>query len=321
MMLQIAMIGTWHVHFKGYAEDISKRKDCRITVIWDHDEARAKEAARTFGCDYETDYGKVLAREDVQAVAVTSETSLHPDLLIKAAEAGKHIFTEKVLCFTSADAQRIRRAVAESGVRFCISFPWRCKAEYLYTKQVVDSGLLGQITYARVRNAHDGASAGWLPDTFYDPVSCGGGAMMDLGAHPMYLLLDLFGTPEAVTSFFTSVCGKRVEDNAVSILEYGGMIASSETGFVSANCPFTLEISGTKGCLIWGGAAGKLMLDTGAGMTQPALGAPLKEPVDQWADAILYGGEIRFGIDDAVELTRLMEKAYESSRARQRAAF
>ena len=254
-------------------------------------------------------------------MAVTSETSLHPDLLIKAAEAGKHIFTEKVLCFTSADAQRIRRAVAESGVRFCISFPWRCKAEYLYTKQVVDSGLLGQITYARVRNAHDGASAGWLPDTFYDPVSCGGGAMMDLGAHPMYLLLDLFGTPEAVTSFFTSVCGKRVEDNAVSILEYGGMIASSETGFVSANCPFTLEISGTKGCLIWGGAAGKLMLDTGEGMTQPALGAPLKEPVDQWADAILYGGEIRFGIDDAVELTRLMEKAYESSRARQRAAF
>ena len=321
MMLQIAMIGTWRVHFKGYAEDISKRKDCRITVIWDHDEARAKEAARTFGCDYETDYGKVLAREDVQAVAVTSETSLHPDLLIKAAEAGKHIFTEKVLCFTSADAQRIRRAVAESGVRFCISFPWRCKAEYLYTKQVVDSGLLGQITYARVRNAHDGASAGWLPDTFYDPVSCGGGAMMDLGAHPMYLLLDLFGTPEAVTSFFTSVCGKRVEDNAVSILEYGGMIASSETGFVSANCPFTLEISGTKGCLIWGGAAGKLMLDTGEGMTQPALGAPLKEPVDQWADAILYGGEIRFGIDDGVELTRLMEKAYESSRARQRAAF
>ena len=69
------------MHFKGYAEDISKRKDCRITVIWDHDEARAKEAARTFGCDYETDYGKVLAREDVQAVAVTSETSLHPDLL------------------------------------------------------------------------------------------------------------------------------------------------------------------------------------------------------------------------------------------------
>ncbi len=320
-MLQVAMIGTWHVHFEGYAEEISSRKDCEITVIWDQNQERGKEAAKKFGCDFEPDYDKLLGREDVQAVAVCTETNLHPQILIKAANAGKHIFTEKVLCFTCDEAEKVREAVNAGGVRFCISFPWRCRAEYLYAKNAVESGLLGQVTYARVRNAHDGASSAWLPEYFYDPVLCGGGAMMDLGAHPMYLLQNLFGTPTAVTSVFTDIYKKPVEDNAVSILEFGGMIASSETGFVSRNCPFTMEISGTKGTLIWGGNADKLMVDTGDGFEEPKLGEPLKKPVDQWVDGILYGGEIHFGIDDAVELTRMMEKAYESSRAHKRIAF
>ena len=59
----------------------------------------------------------------------------------------------------------------------------------------MESGKLGQITYARVHNYHNGSvapqadgSLGWLPPHFYDEVQTGGGAMMDLGAHPMYTL-------------------------------------------------------------------------------------------------------------------------------------
>lgn len=63
----------------------------------------------------------------------------------------------------------------------------------LFAKKAIDEGWLGKVTLARVRNAHDGVSSGWLPPHFFDEATCGGGAMMDLGAHPMYLLAWLLG--------------------------------------------------------------------------------------------------------------------------------
>lgn len=315
-MVNIALVSAWHVHFPQYADTLAQRSDCKLTVLWDDDTERGAQMAAKYSCAFEPDYDALLARKDVDAVMVTSSTNLHPSLLTKAAKAGKHIFTEKVLCFTKEDAEEIRAAVEESGVKFCISFPWRCRSEYLYIKELVKSGALGSVSYARVRNAHNGASAGWLPAHFYDPVLCGGGAMMDLGAHPMYLLMDLFGLPESISSTFTGMTGKAVEDNAVSLLRYGGMIASSETGFVSQGDPFRLEVTGSKGTVHWDEGAGKVLVNLGEGFTEPgALPAPLKMPLDQWIDAVETGCDIEFTIDDAVGLTCMMEAAYRSSRA------
>lgn len=316
---QIALAGAWHVHFDQYASELAAREDCRLTVLWDSQEERGRSAAAKYGCDFEPDYDRLLARPDVQGVAITSETSLHPELIRKAALSGKHIYTEKVLCFDYQTARELAEVVKESGVKFCISFPFLCRPEYVYAKQAVETGMLGQITYARVRDAHDGATAGWLPDYFFDEAICGGGAMMDLGAHPMYLLADLFGTPNSVSSAFTKVTGRAVEDNAVSLLEFGGLIASSETGFVSKGCPFMLELNGVKGTLLWNGEG--LSVNTGDGFVKPELPQGLKTPTDQWADGVLYGGEIRAGAEDAARLTLLMEKAYQSSREGRKIPF
>lgn len=315
-MVNIALISAWHVHFAQYADALAARGDCKLTVLWDDDTARGAQMAAKYGCDFEADYDALLARPDVDALMVTSSTNLHTDLLTKAARAGKHIFTEKVLCFTKEEAGQVRDAVKKSGVKFCISFPWRCRSEYLYIKDLVTSGTLGTISYARVRNAHNGASAGWLPPHFYDPALCGGGAMMDLGAHPMYLLMDLFGLPESVTSVFTNLTGKPVEDNAVSLLRYGGMVASSETGFVSQGDPFRMEVTGSKGTVRWDEGSGKVCVNLGEGFTEPErLPNSLKMPLDQWVDAIETGSAIEFTIDDAVGLTCMMESAYRSNRA------
>ena len=175
-------------------------------------------------------------------------------------------------------------------------------------------------TYARVHNAHNGACDGWLPESFYDPVHCGGGAMMDLGAHSMYLLLDLFGDPTAVTSVFTYVMDKPVEDNAVTVLEFGGLIALSETGFVSGGFGFAMEVGGTKATMYWRG--NDLILSTRADGEQPyELPEPAAMPIDQWIDAIKNNGETPFGIEDAVRLSTVMQRAYESYRGGKRVEY
>ncbi len=315
--MDIAMISKWHVHAQEYAEALQKAPGCRVAAVWSEEDAEGRSWAETLGCRHASNLDEILADPGIGAVAVNAPTADHADILVRAANAGKAIFTEKVLTLTLADALRVQDAIEKNKVPFAISFPHKCRPELLFAKRLVDEGQLGRITYARVRNVHDGAIAGWLPAHFYDPAACGGGAMIDLGAHPMYTLAWLLGMPESVQSCFTSVTDKGVEDNAVCALRFpGGAIGVSETGFVSRNNPYTLEISGAEGALMVHNGVRYCCAETGGQWAEPeALPEARPLPVQQWAEAIQTGERLpEFDIDQAVRLTRIMEAAYKAHR-------
>jgi predicted dehydrogenase len=192
----------------------------------------------------------------------------------------------------------------------------------LFVKKAVEDGLLGDISLLRVRNAHNGASGNWLPEYFYDPEQACGGAMMDLGAHPMYLVAWILGRPVRVTSLFNTLTGKKVEDNAVSLIEFENKaLAISETGFVTGASPFSLEIYGTEGAILHGGPDNSIRYystkngGTVNGWITPAsLPKPLPGAMDQWLDGIANGTPIVFGLEDAIGLSELMEAAYLSEK-------
>jgi len=312
-MINVALIGTWHVHFEGYANTIQNNPLCKITTIWDNNKESALRYAKQYNCEYVENCDELLQRNDVDAIMVCTSTDLHHNVIKKAAEAGKHIFTEKVLCFTEADALDVAKTVKENGIKFCISFPWKTKGDFIWIKDAVDNKLVGEINYCRMRNAHNGAVAGWLPQTFYDKETCGGGAMMDLGAHSMYILNWLMGEPEKASSAFTNVMVDSVEDNAVTVLTYkNGAIGVSETSFVAPNNPFQLEIVGSKGTILAGGFMNKVCYNIGDGWIFPKVPDNTKSPMQAWIDAIETDSPIPYGIDDAVTLSRTMELAYKN---------
>jgi len=320
-MLRIAMLSRWHVHAEGYAQELESRNDVKITVVWDEEPDKGKAFADQFNAAFEPDLDKLLARDDVDAVCINTPTNIHPEVIIKSAKAGKHIFTEKVLALTNAEAASISKAVEESGIKFCISFPHRTFPHNLFAKKVMDEKLLGDVNYMRVRNAHNGASAGWLPPHFYDEKQCGGGAMIDLGAHPMYLIPWIMGKPAEVASAFTYITGHDVEDNAVTLMKFAnGSIAVSETGFVTGHCPFMLELYGTEGSLVITGNDVKLISSNlnektsgfGGWISPGQLPQALPGPIAQFVEGVLYDKEIIFGIEDAVVLTEMMDAAYRS---------
>jgi predicted dehydrogenase len=312
-MINVALVGTWHVHFEGYAKAIKNNPLCNITVLWEPDEDRGKKYSEMFSCNLVTDYDELLKRDDVDAVMVCTSTDLHHSVIKKAAIAGKHIFTEKVLCFTEEDALDVAKAVKENGVKFCISFVWKSRGEFIWIKDAVDSGLIGEVNYCRMRNAHNGTIAGWLPETFYDPVTCGGGAMMDLGAHGIYFLNWILGDPVKATSAFTNVKVNSVEDNAVSIFTYkNGAIGINETSFLAPEDPHTIEIVGDKGTIFAGGPTNSVTYNIGDGWVTPTLPDDIAPPIDLWVKGIAEGADIPYGIDEAVALSRTMEMAYKN---------
>ena len=94
-MIRIAMLSKWHVHAAGYASQIQKAEDATITCVWDDDAARGQAWAKELSVAFEPDLDHLLAREDVDAVVVDTPTSDHARVMVAAARAGKHIFTEK----------------------------------------------------------------------------------------------------------------------------------------------------------------------------------------------------------------------------------
>lgn len=317
-MIRIALLSKWHVHAEGYAKQLAAIPDVKITVVWDEDAERGKAWADELGCDYEPSLEKALAREDVDVVSVCTATGMHKEVITAAARAGKAVFTEKVLSFTAQEAQEIADVIHETGVPFQISLRRRTEARLVYVKKLLDEGAIGQVTHLRVRDAHDGASSGWLPDSFFDIKQCGGGAMMDLGAHPMYLCLYFLGEPKKVTSVFTEMTGKGADDNCISVLEYeNGTIATSETAFVSKRCPFSLEINGTGGCIFLSDMfPGEIFLNTGDGVqkiTANIFGQDLPQPAPLFVECLREKKAMPFPVEDAVALSRLMEAAYKSA--------
>lgn len=227
--MKIATVGAWHVHTQEYAEAIQKNPKAQLCCLWDDNQERGKAMAEKLGVPFQPDLDAIWADPTIEGVQVTTATNQHRDILLAAAKAGKHIFTEKVLALTNEDAEEIAQAVRESGVKFTISYPHKTWPTLKAAKALVDSGKLGKITYARVHNYHDGSvrpqadgSLGWLPSHFYDAAQTGGGAMMDLGAHPMYTLHWFLGEPKSIVSQFTEVTHRGVEDNAVSVIEFEG---------------------------------------------------------------------------------------------------
>ena len=319
-MLRVAMLSKWHVHAEGYANEFLKTGKAEITAVWDENAERGSEWAESLGCDFEKDIDSLLARDDVDAVCCCTPTSMHTEVLLKAAKAGKHIFTEKTLAATVKECREIEKAVNENGVTFAISFPNKSWSIVKFIKEQIESGKLGKITCVRIRNAHNGVSDGWLPDYWFVKDDCQGGAMMDLGCHPMYLLAYFCGMPKKVTGIANSTFGTPVDDNAVAVIEFeSGAIGVSETSFVSYSSPYTIEVHGTDGVILW--QDGELKYKTketeklNRGFITPdALPSSDASPIRLFVDACINGtgSPAGMGLSDAINLARLLENAYKS---------
>ncbi|HEY5583635.1 MAG TPA: Gfo/Idh/MocA family oxidoreductase [Ruminiclostridium sp.] len=318
--MKLAMISSWHVHARDYAKQILALPQCEIVAVWDENVEAGKIWSKELNCSFVEDYDTLLQDSSIDGVVINSPTNMHTELIVKAANAGKHIFTEKVLALTVEDCIKIKEAIEKNNVKFSIALVHKCKGNLIFAKQIAQSGALGDITYVRVRNAHNGSIADWLPQHFYNKEQCGGGALIDLGAHTIYMLEWFLGQPRNISATFTSVTNRTIEDNVVVVMEFQkGAIGVAETSFVTVYTPFTLEISGTKGSLIVKEDVRYANEATqGKWVVAENLPTSLPSPLVQWVEGVTQNKEIYLGINDAISLTRIIEAAYKAHESGQK---
>ncbi|MCC3377112.1 Gfo/Idh/MocA family protein [Cohnella sp. REN36] len=315
-MIRIGMLSYWHVHAEDYTRQVLENSDTEIAAIWDEIPARGEEKAAKYGVPFIASLDDLLARDDIDAVVVDAPTNIHRDVMVKAAQAGKHIFTEKVVAPTLREVNEILAAVKQAGVKLTVSLPRLYDAYTQTIRQVLDEGVLGKLTLARVRLSHNGSTADWLPAHFYSKEQCGGGALIDLGCHPMYLVRLFLGLPDSVSATYGFVTGREVEDNAVAVLSYSeGAIGIVEAGFVNSHSPFSIELHGTEGTLLYGFPEEKIRFRSnkkGDGWQEVPIGDRKPFAFDEWVGHIQQGTDATENVALAIDLTKLMEASNRS---------
>jgi 1,5-anhydro-D-fructose reductase (1,5-anhydro-D-mannitol-forming) len=311
-MLKLGLLSYWHVHAKDYANDAAKHPDTEIVSLWDENSERGRKMADEKGWSFVDNLDTLLA-SDIDGVIVTTPTTMHQEVIVKAANAKKHIFSEKVLAHTTDSAKAILTAVQKNNVALMVSLP---RLRFGLTKALqTHMGKIGKLSMARIRLAHNGAlpnqdnPQGWLPKHFVDGTEAAGGAMIDLGCHPMYLVRTFLGMPDAVSGSYGYVTGRELEDNAITMLHYNnGAIGLVETGFVTPG--FTaLEFHGDKGQLVF--TSIDKVLRHFDGKTWNTLEIPQDDPslFESWVGHIHKGTRDSANNQLALELTMLMEAA------------
>jgi 1,5-anhydro-D-fructose reductase (1,5-anhydro-D-mannitol-forming) len=317
--LSVAVLGFWHVHASDYARAVVEHPDTRLAAVWDSDAARGQAGADEFGVEFIADLDALLARNDIDAVTVTTSTDVHHEIISRAIAAGKHVFTEKLLAPTVDEAEAILGLAKARGTIVEVSLPRLYEASTVTALRLVREGKLGRLTYARVRIAHDGSLADWLPERFYNAQEAIGGALADLGCHAVYLVQQFLGAePETVSATYSSVTGRAVEDNSVVTVAYRhGAIGVAEASFVTVPGAFAFELRGTEGSLLYG-FGGDRMLAKGPhfdpeSWTELETGDDEPGAFDRWVKAITAGQPDVENQRAAVDLTRLVVAANRSA--------
>lgn len=322
-MIGVAMLSRWHVHADDYALQAASHPDLEVRAIWDEEPERGRAWAAELGVPFVSELDEVLADPTLSGVIISAPTTMHEELMLRAARSGKHIFSEKVLAPTTAACERILEAVQAHRVHLMLSLKRLTDDYYVYAQSVLDRGLLGRLSLIRCHLAHNGGlpqperPTGILPASFFDPAASGGGALIDLGAHPVYLTNRLAGPAKHLYAQLHHTYDREVEDSAMVVVEYAsGALGVIEASLVTSGT-FKLELHGSEGMLqIEKGRPPRIrssLLGDGDWQT-PSLPPALPSAMEQWAAQIRAGTEPTITSADYLALTRVIEAAVRSDR-------
>jgi len=203
--------------------------------------ARSVESARALADkwgweDIETDWRRVVGRDDVDIVDISVPTHLHYPIAIAAAKAGKHIFCEKPFAMNTIEAQEMLDEAQKAGVVHYLNHNYRRCPAVMLAKNLIDEGALGRIFHWRGAYLQD-----WIVDPNF-PLTwhlqkdyAGGGVFFDLGTHSIDLSRFLIGEVKSVMAMLTNFITERPLPGVGAATFTAGEGAASEMGTVTVD--------------------------------------------------------------------------------------
>lgn len=234
----------WNIHVAG----LRKWPELfTIAAVMDLDPARRAEAEREFGCKGYEAFEDLAADRDVEVVVVASPNRFHADHAIAAMRAGKHAVVEKPFALSAADADRMIEASRQAKRVLAPFQNRRYESHFRKVKEIVDSGVLGDIVLIRL--AVHGFGRRWDWQTLRE---FGGGQLNNWGPHILDHALQLLG-PDDPSQLFVdlrnTLSSGDAEDHVKIVMKAGGPTVDIEITSAAAMGQERWLVMGTAGGL------------------------------------------------------------------------
>lgn len=141
----VAIIGCGGITLQNHLPGLAMCPEARVVALCDTDPATLQKASQATGVTVCTnDYSQVVTRDDVDAVIIATPNITHAPIALAAIAAGKHVFCEKPIAMTFAEALAMYQAAEAAKVRHMTAFTYRFVPAMRYLAHLTRSGALGQ---------------------------------------------------------------------------------------------------------------------------------------------------------------------------------
>jgi predicted dehydrogenase len=201
--LRVGVIGTGMIgkHHLGQYREMAA--DVEVVAVADIREDEAKRVAEAQKVpNVFTDYQKLLAMDEIDAVDVCLHNALHCPATLDAFAAGKHVYCEKPLALSSKEAQKMNEAAAKADKHLGMQCGTIFSREVQTTKYLIEQGHLGKLYYAKASNYRRRGRPfvdGYGTPPFVQKANSGGGALMDMAVYHLGLMMFLLDSPDILT--------------------------------------------------------------------------------------------------------------------------
>ena len=210
-----------------------------------------KEFAKRWGWEEtETDWRRVVERDDIDIVDIATPTFLHHEIAVEAAKAGKHIFCEKPIALTYQKAKEMYEAAEKNGVKHFLNHNYRRCPAVVLAKRFVDEGKIGRIFHWRGAYLQS-----WIVDPNFPLTwhlrkeTAGSGPQLDLNSHSVDLARFLVGEIKSVTAMTASFIKERPLPDEVAAGTFKAAIKGNEKGEVTVEDSAFMLVEFSNGAL------------------------------------------------------------------------
>ena len=316
------LIGTGRIAEDRMLPGINSYEGNQLIGVVSRDAGRANDFARRFNAKHAyISYDDLLRNPEVTVVAIHTPNSLHAEQAIAAARAGKHVFCDKPMATSVADAERIVRECEKAGVMLGINFHNRFMPCFIETKRIIDSGEIGKVLMVQVEASAGPAAASVSASWRGDPALAGLGTSMNVGVHVYDILRYLLSSEIVqVSAMFDAAPGVMERTSLATFKFANGVMAQLNVNQTTPNAHNDFVIYGDKGRITGKGltrsrAGGELQVITNDGASRSTAFSAVNAHaacVVGFSKAILEGSApVASGIDGlrSVQLTDAMGKS------------
>lgn len=210
--------------FTQHAYALHIKENIEVKAVCDIKPDTLKTASKLFHCDEYSDYKEMLKREDIDAIHVLTPHYLHASMVIDAANAGKHVLTEKPMCIKIEDAKAMIEAGKRNNVTIGVISQNRYNGPSLAVRKAIDNGSLGKaisqrilLTFAKPESYYQ--NSGWRGTWDKE----GGALLIDQSIHQLdlgrwFIDDEIISVDATLTNRMHAVI--KTEDTAEGLIKY-----------------------------------------------------------------------------------------------------